>query len=102
MRISNEHGFSELNEFPRNSQIVISNSAYVYPEHRGKGKGKFNQQLRIRRAKSLGYDYIMSTVIASNSIQLAIMTSEGWKERDRFLNRVTGNTVIIFGKNLNK
>ena len=100
MRFANEDGFCELNPFPCCSQIVVSNHAFIYKEKRGKGLGKQNHQLRIDRARFMGYDYLMCTVVSTNAPQLAILSKQGFKELDRFFNKETENEVVIFGKKL--
>jgi hypothetical protein len=100
MRFANKDGFCELNSFPCMSQIVVSNHAFIYPEKRGIGKGTANHKLRTVRAKFMGYDYMMCTVVATNIPQLKIVANEGFKELDEFYNRETCNTVKIFGKKL--
>ena len=96
MRFSNEWGFCELNPFPCMSQIVVSNHAFIYPEMRGEGKGTANHSLRVERAKFMGYDYMMCTVVSTNVPQLKIVNKEGFKKLDAFVNRETGNLVFIF------
>ena len=100
MRYANENGYCELNSFPGNSQIVVSNHAFIYPEKRGKGFGSENHKLRRERAAFLGYDYMICTVKSTNSPELFILAKEGFKELDRFVNTNTGNVNIIFGKSL--
>lgn len=100
MRFANQFGYCELNSFPGCSQMVVSNHAFIYPQHRGKGKGKINHELRLERARTLGFDYIMCTVKATNGAERAILEKNGWKELDMFLNSETGNEVVIYGKYL--
>lgn len=102
MRFANENGYCELNPFPGNSQIAISNHAFIYPSKRGKGHGTANHDLRIKRATFLGYDYLMCTVKADNVAQLAILKKNGFKELDQFLNTNTGNLNKLFGKSLSR
>lgn len=99
-RFANENGYCELNSFPGNSQIVVSNHAFIYPEKRGKGAGHKNHELRVERATFLGYDYLMCTVKATNEAELKILRKHGFKELDEFRNTNTGNMVKIFGKKL--
>jgi predicted GNAT superfamily acetyltransferase len=100
MRFANEYGYCELNPFPGCSQIVVSNHAFIYPNHRGKGKGRSNHKLRVERATFMGYDYLMCTVRADNTKELLILGKNGFKELDTFVNTNTGNRVKIFGKSL--
>ncbi len=99
-RFSNEHGYFILNQFPCCSQIAVSNHATVFKKHRGEGHGHKNHELRVERARMLGFDYLMCTVRASNAPQIAIMTKGGFKELDRFFNSESEHEVIIFGKKL--
>jgi L-amino acid N-acyltransferase YncA len=100
MRFANENGFCELNTFPGCNQIVVSNHAFIYRDKRGQGLGSKNHELRIERARFLGYDYILCTVKADNIPELKILEKHGFKELDEFLNNETGNLVKIFGKKL--
>jgi L-amino acid N-acyltransferase YncA len=102
MRFANENGYCELNPFPGNSQIVVSNHAFIYPDKRGKGLGRKNHQLRVERATFLGYDYLICTVKGDNEVELNILKKEGFKELDSFLNTNTGNINKIFGKQLKR
>lgn len=100
MRFANENGYCELNPFPGCSQIVVSNHAFIYPDKRRKGLGSLNHELRVNRAKFMGYDYILCTVKADNVAELAILKKYNFKELDEFLNSETGNLVKLFGKKL--
>lgn len=100
MRFANDFGYCELNPFPGCNQIVVSNHAFIYPQHRGKGHGNDNHKLRVERAKFMGYDYLLCTVRATNGPELAILKKNGFKELDEFTNTETGNRVKIFGKQL--
>lgn len=102
MRFSNENGYCELNSFPGNSQIVVSNHAFVYPEKRGKGYGNANHKLRMERATLLGYDYVICTVKSNNTPELKILAKNGFKELDEFMNTNTGNLNKIFGKRIER
>lgn len=100
MRFANEYGYCELNDFPGCSQIVVSNHAFVYPKHRGKGHGRHNHRLRLQRATDLGYDLIIATIRVGNEAEESIVKTEGWQEVFRFINSNTGNTVGIWVKQL--
>lgn len=102
MRFANENGYCELNPFPGNSQIVVSNHAFIYPEKRGKGKGHDNHKLRVERATFMGYDYVICTVKSDNLIERAILNRNGFKALDEFLNTSTGNMNMLFGKQLKR
>jgi hypothetical protein len=63
-------------------------------------RGQEAHHFRIKKARFLGYDYMLCTVVSTNTIQIHILDKNGWKELDRFISRKTENTVILFGKKL--
>tara|TARA_R110000822_G_scaffold302649_2_gene426970 strand:+ start:20548 stop:20853 length:306 start_codon:yes stop_codon:yes gene_type:complete len=100
MRSANEDGYGELNNFPGCNQIIVSNHAFIYKDKRGLGKGDQNHKLRLEKAKLMGYDYMICTVISSNVPQIKILLKNKWKILDTFLNSETSNKIHIFGKKL--
>lgn len=98
MRFANDNGFFELNPFPGCNQIVISNHSLVYKDRRGNGVGSQEHSARLEKIKFLGYDYVLCTVKSDNIPQLKILSNNGWKQLDDFVNNETGNTVYIYGK----
>jgi hypothetical protein len=97
---SNGKGHYELNHFPGNNQIVVSNHSFLKPEFRGNGYGKELGMEKIELAKELGFDYMIATVVIDNGPQMKIMHDNGWKWFDSFHNSVTGNDVSIWGRRL--
>lgn len=93
-------GFFELNPFPGCNQIVVSNHSWIPPEQRGQGKGTVIHKERLQKIRLLGYDYAICTVKATNEAQINILNRNGWKCLDEFLNRETGNVVLIFGRKM--
>lgn len=100
MRYSDQDGFWELNPFPGNNQIVVSNHAFIYKHKRGQGKGTEKNKLRLDQASILGYDYMLCTVISTNIPQIRILTKNGFTRLDEFDNKETGNHIYIYGKRL--
>lgn len=100
MRFSNEFGFCELNPLPGCSQMVVSNHAFVYPNHRGKGHGSQNHKLRLLRAGAMGYDAIMCTVRNDNEAQIAILEKNKWKHVFGFFNTETGHQLRVYMRHL--
>lgn len=100
MRFENEYGYCELNPFPGCNQIVVSNHAFVYPEHRGKGHGFANHQKRVARATKLGYNLIVCTVRANNIAEKKILTKGDWTKALEFTNTESGNQVELWYKEL--
>ena len=95
-------GHYELNNFPGCNQIVVSNHSCVYEEYRGQGLGRRLGIEKIDVARQEGYDYMIATVVSTNTAQLKIMESNGWKLLDTFQNRESGNEVNIFGRRLSE
>lgn len=100
MRYSDEFGFFELNPFPGSNQIVVSNHAFIYPEHRGKGLGSKKHRERLELAASLGYDLILCTVRDTNAKQRAILRNNGWTIYVGFLSTETEHGVELWGRRL--
>lgn len=95
-------GHYELNVFPGCNQLVVSNHSCIYPEYRGKGLGAELAQEKIEVAKEDGFDYMIATVLSTNTAQLKIMEKNGWIKLDTFFNRESGNEVNIFGRRLSE
>jgi len=95
-------GHYELNHFPGCNQIVISNHSCIYPEFRGQGHGLALAKEKIAMAKEEGFDYMIATVVSTNTAQLKIMEKNGWTLLDTFFNRESGNEVNIFGRRLSE
>lgn len=99
MRFSNDEGFCELNPFPGCKWLVVSNYAYIYKKQRGKGNGKRNHDLRVERAKKLGYNYIICTVRGDNVPEKHILLKSEWKQLTIFVNH-DGDSVEIWGRQI--
>jgi len=97
MRYADEHGFYELNPFPGCNQVVVSNHAFIYPQHRGKGWGSEQHRHRLQMAKHLGYNYMICTVKETNEPELHILRTHGWRKLDVFLNTETENNLELWG-----
>ena len=95
-------GHYELNNFPGCNQIVISNRSCIHPEFRGQGLGKQLAAEKIAVATQDGYDYMIATVVSTNTAQLKIMAENNWTLLDSFSNRETGNEINIFGRRLSE
>lgn len=98
MRFSTGHGFYELNPFPGCNQIVVSNHSFIEKDKRGQGLGTSDHKHRLMHIKEVGYDYAICTVREDNLPQLKILARFGWKQLDKFFNKETEHTVLIFGK----
>lgn len=100
MRFANEFGFCDLNEFPGCSQMVVSNHAFIYKEHRGLGHGDSNHKKRLERAKALGYDAMVCTVRGNNAPQIAILKKNKWEKVWQFYSRQTEQLIEVWTKTL--
>ena len=91
----------EIDNLPGCSQIAVFHSVFTRKDVvKGKGMGKYAHFQRIQEARLLGYDSAICTVDASNSVQLAILAKNGWKEVHEFLSSKTGHTVKLFVRSL--
>ncbi len=95
-------GHYELNNFPGCNQIVVSNHSCIYPLLRGNGLGQKLSEEKIATAREEGFDYMIATVVSTNTAQLKIMEKNGWTLLDTFFNRESGNEVNIFGRRLSE
>lgn len=100
MRYADKYGYYELNPFNGSNQIVISNHAFIYPEFRGRGFGSEQHAERLRKAKYLGYNYIICTVIKENEIERHILRKNNWAFLSEFYNTESGNVVRLYGRQL--
>lgn len=96
MRFANEFGFCEINSFPGCAQLAVSNNAFIYPDHRGKGLGKINHRLRISRMKQMGYDAVVATVVVGNAKEEAILKENGWSHVFTFQSKVTEKFIGLW------
>lgn len=93
-------GFYEINSLPGCPQVAVSNQAFIGPQYRKQGYGTRYHEQRLKEMKELGYNYVICTVNADNTPQLAILKKFDWKELSRFKNVQTSHDVILFGKHL--
>jgi predicted GNAT family acetyltransferase len=79
VRFHDEYGYYELNDFPGNKNIVISNNVYIYPWHRNQGRGKDQHLHRLETARKMGYTRIICTVEEGNIYEKRILKANYWK-----------------------
>lgn len=103
MRLNYDGAVAQVDSFPGCSQIAIIHSAFVLPEHRGKGYGTRAHQQRLEDLYSeYHYDVAIATVDEANLPQITIMLKSGWKRVNIFTSRRTGHRVGVWINNLNK
>ena len=91
-------GFYEINAFPGNNQICVSNHAFILPQHRKLGYGDFFHKERLQKMRELGYNLALCTVKNDNHPQKKILCNNGWQRNDEssFLNKETGNECELW------
>lgn len=100
MRLSTEKCVYELSDLPGCSQIAVSHSMFMRPEHRNKGHGAEELAAREQMAKTLGYDCILATVDATNEPELKLLRRAGWHILTSFKSQKTGHNVHLLSKQL--
>lgn len=90
-----------MEQLPGCCGVAVHFNTWVTYFLRSFGLGQKINRWSIETARKLGYGYIMATVTDDNAVQKHIMQKHGWKAVDSFVNPRTGNTVLIYGRNLN-
>jgi predicted acetyltransferase len=98
MRYVTRYGHYELNPFPGNASICVSNHAFIRPENRGKGYGIQQHERRLRHARMLGYSFIMCTVRKDNEREKHILSTHGWGLLSNLNNAETGDEIELYGR----
>ena len=102
MRHGDDDGAYELTPLPGCGQVVVSHAAFIYEERRGKGAGKRAHARRLSVMAKLGYDFAICTVVKGNEAQEKILIGAGWRELALFDSSYTGNTVVVYGRYINR
>lgn len=69
-----------LSKMPGSNDTLISNDAFISPEHRKKGLGTILNAMRIDIAKRLFFRALICTNSLSNEPQRKILTKNGWQD----------------------
>lgn len=85
-----------LAQLPGCCGVCVSTAAHVSNSIRGKGLGKYLNNIRIRLAKAFKYGKMICTVIKGNVAQEKILIDNGWKVTDEFVNPKTGNIIVTY------
>lgn len=87
----------EIDNLPGCSQVAVFHSVFTRKDGiKGQGAGQYAHFQRIQEARLLGYDSAICTVDATNSVQLAVLAKNGWKEVHSFNSSKTGHNVKLF------
>jgi len=89
-----------LDQLPGCCGVVVSNGAYLNHNQRGYGLGEYFHKERIDLATYMGYSCMMATTILNNEAENHILRNNGWKTVHSFVNKRTGNTVLIWIKDI--
>lgn len=100
MRYNESGVIGEIDNLPGCSQIAVFHSVFIPAVNRAKGLGAYAHKKRLELAADLVYDVSLCTVNLSNTAQLKILESNGWKKVHEFFSRKTNNNVGIFVKDL--
>jgi hypothetical protein len=100
MRFSNEYGVCEITTLPGSPQVAVSHAVFIFPEHRGTGKGALNHTLRLNRLKDLGYNYVICTVADGNLAEEHLLEKNGWTRLSDFNSSQTKHKVALYGRGL--
>jgi RimJ/RimL family protein N-acetyltransferase len=100
MRFANEFGACEITTLPGSPQVAVSHAVFIFPEHRGKGHGAKNHNLRLKRLKQMGYNYVICTVANANEAEKHILKTNGWNELASFDSSQTIHKVHLYGREL--
>ena len=88
-------GEFELTIMPGNRRVLISQHTLVYPEFRGKGKGRELLKIKQEIAAYAGCNLLLATVREDNTVETHLLTTHGWT---KYNTRSTG--VSLWGKEL--
>ena len=99
MRFGTEKGRYELDPLPGNGDVVVSHAVMIFPQHRGKGFGRQQHKQRLKKAKELGYKYIVCTVRADNTREILMLNKNGWGLLSSFYG-ASNEIVHVYGRTL--
>lgn len=100
IEIRNSAGYQvgeyQLDPMPGCPRVGISHGLRIHEEHRGRGYGKQAMKDRLAKAKELGYDILLATVVSNNERQNAILSKNQWKRVREFTNMKTNHQVTLW------
>lgn len=84
-----------LTDFSGCCGLLISTAATTAYGYSSKGLGTILNQMRLSIAKYWGYTTLIATDVGGNKPQRKILAKNNWKDVHSFVNRRTGNNVIV-------
>jgi GNAT superfamily N-acetyltransferase len=89
-----------LDPMPGCPRVGISHGFQVYPERRGTGWASISMKERLKKAKELGFQMLLATVVEGNLPEEFVLRHHGWQQFGYLFNPVTQNTVYCWKKDL--
>lgn len=80
--------------------VAIFHDKRVHESHRNKGVGTFTNNFACWLSWELGYSVAMCSVIEGNMAQRVVLAKNGWNDVVEFLNKRTGNEIVLYTKDL--
>jgi len=90
----------DLGYFPGCCMYGVSYNTYVCVRTRGKGIANVLQKMKVALAKCIGFSALICTTSRYNVAQNHILPKHGWEKMDTRINKITGNTVCTWIKEL--
>jgi len=94
-------GSYEIDPMPGCPRVGISHALQINEGCRGIGYGTRAMDERIEKARELGYEVLIATVVAGNVAEEKILERFKWRPITTFDNLKTGHTVNLWVKNIN-
>ena len=100
MRFNDFGVIGEIDNLPGCSQIAVFHSVFLPQELRGQGLGHKAHDARLKRARELGYQVAVCTVVGDNHAQRQILKEYGWDLCLHFKSNKTDHYVELYTKEL--
>ena len=100
MRYYSDDGFFDLTASFSCNALVVSTHTFINKDKRGKGAGQKQHLARLKQAKDMGYNAIICTVQARNTVQKHILSKNGWMMTFTFFNKQSELDIEIWCRNL--
>lgn len=91
---------TNVESFPKCNGIAIITKVMVMEDYRGRGIGTFVNQFTAYFCRKIGYSVAMCSVRENNMPMRCILAKNGWNENFEFMNKKTGNDVVVYSLNL--
>lgn len=90
----------QLSFLPGCKGIIVSHALEVSEDYRQRGIANALMAVKILMASELGAAKLIATVVKDNSVQRKLMNRHGWELLEQFKNKRTGNTVLVFDRDI--